>query len=189
MKNIALTLAMTVLLAACSSGSTVAPLPSTVNSQFAGNFQNINNTQRGTVRLDIVEDDSGAVTGNIIFESNTANCLGNNTVSGTTNGFNLSIASEINRTRFTIVTTTTRPTGATTVSTRFATSGTVGTQTRTGSDGTVTTTVTTSEDLTGNLNIQLAISNNGNTLSGTYVTTGNVCSNSTGSGDMTLNRI
>jgi len=80
------------------------------------------------------------------------------------------------------------PSGATTTTVRFSNTGTVGTETRTGSDGTVTSIVTTSEELSGNLNIQLAISNNGNTLSGTYVTTGNICSNSTGTGDMTLNR-
>jgi len=85
MKNLALTLAMTVLLAACSSGSTVAPLPSTVNSQFAGEFRNQNGTQEGTVRLDIVEDDGGGVTGNIIFDAIGENCLGNSTVTGTSN--------------------------------------------------------------------------------------------------------
>jgi len=179
---------MTVLLAACSSGSTVAPLPSTVNSQFAGEFRNQNGTQEGTVRLDIVEDDGGGVTGNIIFDAIGENCLGNSTVTGTSNGFNISLTSDQSRTRFIITTTVTRPSGATTTTVRFSNTGTVGTETRTGSDGTVTSIVTTSEELSGNLNIQLAISNNGNTLSGTYVTTGNICSNSTGTGDMTLNR-
>jgi len=169
-------------------------LPSTVNSQFEGPFMNINNTQSGTVRLDLVESDGGALSGNVIFTSTGTggNCLGNTTIGGnsTSNGFNLSIVTnEIVRTRFTIVTTTTRPDGSTTQTTRFATSGTVGTETRTGSDGTVTTTVTSEDDLTGVINIQLAISNNGNTLSGTYVTTGTICSNNTGTGDMTLNRI
>jgi len=40
----------------------------------------------------------------------------------------------------------------------------------------------------GSINIQLTQSNSGNNLDGTYVTTGNQCSNSTGSGVLSLVR-
>lgn len=188
MKNLALTLAMAVLLAACSSGSTVAPLPSTVNSQFSGTYKNINNTQSGSVRLDIVEDDSQNVTGNIIFAANGNSCLNNGQVSGLSNGFNLSLSAPIKRDEYTIVTVVIRNDGSASTSTRTSGSGTVGTVERVNANGNSETVTTTVEELSGNINMQLAISNNGNTLSGTYTTDGNVCSNQTGTGDMSLNR-
>ena len=192
MKNLALTLAMAVLLAACSSGSTVSPLPSTTNSQFSGTYQNLNNTQSGTVRMDLVETDgdgTSAVSGNIIFTANGNNCLNNGQVTGTSNGFNISLTAPITRDEYTITTTVTRSDNSASVSVRTSSSGTVGEVSRVNANGDSETVVTSVSSLSGNINIQLAISNNGNTLSGTYTTDGNVCSNQTGTGDMTLNRI
>ncbi len=199
MKNLALTLAMAVLLAACSSGSTVSPLPSTVNSQFSGTFKNQNNTQNGEIRFDIAEDEGGNIVGNMIVTNNTnVRCIANGTLSGVSNGFNISLVTTQTRSRFQIVTTRVRVTGTDengnpitteTVTTEFRDTGREGTTDSADGRGNRTTVVTTREDVTGNINIQLAISNNGNTLSGTYVADANLCSNSTGTGDMTLNRI
>ena len=210
MKNIILSLTILLLVAACSSGSSVAPTPTNVTSNFTGNYQSNNNLDSGTVTLDQIENsDAGTVAGNIIFQPNpgvaSTSCLQNTTVAaGTNNGFNISITSnEITNTindGFVIVTTTTIPDNpntpdvdesATNVSTVNSSTGVVGTQTTTQANGVVVTQVTTEAmgiELTGTINITLAISNEGNTLSGTYVTTGDICSNNTGTGEMTLNR-
>ncbi len=209
MKNIALSIVLALLIAACSSGSSEAPVPTNVTSNFTGNYASNNNLDSGAVTLDLIEDtDAGTVAGNIIFQPNpgvaSTSCLQNTTVAtGTNNGFNISILSNtIEQTvsdGFTIVTTTTIPDdpnttadeSATNVSTVNSSTGVVGTQTTTQANGTVITQVTTAADdieLSGEINITLAISNAGNTLSGTYVTTGDICSNNTGSGQMTLNR-
>ncbi len=197
MKNIAISLAMTVLLAACSSGSTVAPLPSTVNSQFTGSFVNQNNSQAGTIRLDIAETDAGAVTGNVIIESTGfGRCIANGTVTGVNNGFNLNLMSEQARRRFVVTTTRTRVTGmddmgnpitATSESVRFSDTR-VSPSSSSDGRGNSTDVTVAEEDVTGTINFQFAISNNGNTLSGTYTTSDDLCSNSTGTGEATLNR-
>ena len=209
MKNIILSLTILLLVAACSSGSSEAPTPTNVTSNFTGNYQSNNNLDSGTVTLDLIEDtDAGTVAGNIIFQPNpgvaSTSCLQNTTVAaGTNNGFNISITSnEITNTindGFVIVTTTTIPDNpntdadesATNVSTVNSSTGVVGTQTTTQANGVVIMQVTTASadiELMGTINMTLAISNEGNTLSGTYVTTGDICSNNTGTGEMTLNR-
>lgn len=137
MKNLALALAMTLLLAACSSGSTVAPQDVTLNGVFTGTFENTDGNQGGTATFNFSQaTDSTAVSGNAIFDTTTLvnTCLVNGTFTGTNNGANLTIT-------------------------------------------------------IGASNIQLAISNNGNTLSGTYVTEASTtCSSGSGSGTITLNR-
>ena len=52
-----------------------------------------------------------------------------------------------------------------------------------------TTSRSGSTTTSGTINIQLTQSNNGNNLDGTYVTSGQNCSNSTGSGTMSLSRV
>ena len=159
------------------------------------------------------------VIGNLIFQTdpgviNTL-CLRNTTVaSSVNNGFNLNIqgnpvtvtiefADEDDI--FTIVTTTTPPDNpdtdidesVPTISTSISRTGVPGTQQQVLPDGTVIETVTTREDgdegesadFMGSVNMQLAISNEGNTLSGTYVVDGNLCSKQTGAGTITLNRV
>ncbi len=138
MKNLALALAMTLLLAACSSGSTVTPQDVTLNGVFTGTFENTDGMQGGTATFNFSQvSGSDAVSGNAIFDTTTLvnTCLINGTITGTNNGANLSVTR-------------------------------------------------------GETNFQLAISNNGNTLSGTYVTTPDpaTCSNESGSGTITLNR-
>ena len=137
MKNLALALAITLLLAACSSGSTVAPEAVTLSGVFSGPFSNTEGTDEGTATLNLSQiAGSTDVTGNAIFENDGRNiCLINGTITGANNGAN------------------------------------------------VTLTI-------GSANLQLAISNNGNTLSGTYVltATSSTCSSESGSGTITLNR-
>jgi hypothetical protein len=137
MKNLALALAISLLLAACSSGSTVAPQEVTLTGVYTGTFSNTEGTDEGTATFNLSQvSGSTTVTGNAIFENDGGNnCLINSTVSGTNNG------------------------------------------------ATVTLTIDAA-------NLQLAISNNGNTLSGTYVlpTATATCSSESGSGNITLNR-
>jgi hypothetical protein len=137
MKNLALALAITLLLAACSSGSTVAPLDVTLNGVFSGTFENVDGTQDGSATLNLSQvTDGTAIAGNAIFDTENRNtCLINGTVTGVNNGSSASIT-------------------------------------------------------IGSINLQLAISNNGNTLSGTYVITeaSSTCSSGSGSGTVTLNR-
>jgi len=137
MKNLALALATTLLLAACSSGSTVAPLPISLNGVFTGSFENTDGTQDGTAIFNLSQlANSDEVTGNAVYDTNTINtCLLNATIQDGVNN---------------------------------------------GASATLTI---------GNTNFQLAISNDGNTLSGTYVTTDlDTCSNGSGAGSITLTR-
>ena len=196
MKNIALSLVLTMLVAACSSGTTVSETPSNVTSRFQGTFANTPGTQSGTVILDIQEDTAGNVTGNIIFQASGDNCLQNATVAGETTGFSLNLNAPQTIVEFTITTRVVESDSVTGQSTERTTvrksdTGTVGTTTTTTVSGTVTrttTVTTTSTDLTGTLTIQFTSSNGGNNLSGTYTVSGNTCSNPTGSGNMNLSR-
>ncbi|GAA6139643.1 hypothetical protein NBRC116583_33900 [Arenicella sp. 4NH20-0111] len=185
-------------LVGCSSGSSEAPIPASVTNRYQGTFQNTPGTQSGSVSLNLSEDTARAVTGNIIFTSDGSNCLRNATVTGTTTGFNFDLTASQAGELFTTTTTITRTelddAGAEVVTTesitvRESTTGTVGTVNRDLGGGRNSSAVTTSAGVTGNLNMQFNIGNNGATLQGTYVTDGDICSNNTGSGVMSLNRI
>ena len=182
-------------LAACSSGTTVSDVPQNSTDRFTGTFQSTDNSQNGSVTLNIVET-TGTVTGNIIFTANGQTCLSDSSVSGTSTGFNLTLTADQSTQIFTIVTTineapTTDANGTTTqgaqisTSTSTSTSGQVGTSTVTNSDGTVTTTTTTESSQSGTLSLQLAL--NGNNLSGTYVVSGQSCTGQANSGSLNLN--
>lgn len=220
MKNIALSLVLVLFIAACSSGSSEAPIPTVVTSQFSGRYVSNNGIDRGTATIDLFEAADGlSVIGNLIFQADpavgAALCLRNTTVaSSVNNGFNLNIigtevmvvlAAIDEEDLFEIVTTTTPlddpdtpiDESTPTITTVISRSGVPGTQQQVLANGTTITTVTTLIDgedgeevtLMGAVNIQLAISNAGNTLSGTYIVDGNLCSNSTGAGTITLNRV
>lgn len=137
MKKLTFALALTLLLAACSSGSTVAPLDVSLSGVFTGTFVNVEGTQDGSATLNLSQlSDSDAVTGNAIFDTGDRNtCLINGLVTGTNNGASASLT-------------------------------------------------------IGGANLQLAISDNGNTLSGTYVLVDatDICSSESGSGSITLTR-
>lgn len=189
MKNIVLALIAALLVSACSSGSTATELPQNVTSTFLGSYQNTPNTQSGTITLDIQESTGGAVSGNIIFVSaGNNNCLTNTTVSGTSSGFNLNLSGDQSGEVFTTTITTTSASGSTSTSTRTSRTGQVGTESFTNSDGSARSETTTVETTSGTLNMQFSISNGGNNLGGTYIVDGNVCSNQTGSGTMTLTK-
>lgn len=197
MKNLVLATAFAVLVSACSSGTTVSDVPSNVTSRFVGTFQNTPGTQSGNVTLDILENDSGAVSGNIIFTSSGANCLSTSTVSGTTSGFTVSLSSPQSGDRFQITTTvvetdnttmTSTTVSVTTVNSSSGTEGTTVSESTSGNITTTTTRVTTRVAVMGTLNIQFTSSNGGSTLSGTYTVSGDTCSNQTGSGTMTVSR-
>ena len=198
MKNITLALVFTLLLAACSSGTTVSDLPQNATSRFTGSFNTTIAGESGTVTIDLVEDAAGALTGNIIFTPNGNSCLRNASVSGTTSGFNIALEAAQSSTLFTTITTireasTTDSDGNTvtgvliSTSTTTSSSGSVGTTVSTASNGETTTRVTSSSDVNGTLRMQFAISNNGTNLNGTYVVEGQTCSDSTDSGTMNLN--
>lgn len=189
--------ALTAILVGCSSGSSEAPVPASVTNRYEGTFQSTNGFESGTIVLNLSETDS-TVTGNVIFTSNGASCLRNATVEGTTTGFNFNLDAEQSRQIFTIETTITRTVvdadGSETeetesVTTRESSSGTEGTVERDLGGGRRSVTTTTSRTLSGTLNMQFNIGDNGNVLSGTYVSTGDTCSNGTGSGVMNLTRI
>lgn len=202
MKNLFLALTFTMLAAGCSSGTTVADLPSNVTNSFRGTFQNTPGTQSGTVIID-VQDVGGVVSGNIIFQSDDDNCLRNNAVSGTSTGFNLNLTADQSGREFTSVLTTREKDAETTDANGNVTvtpgalvseievkssSGVVGTFITDLGNGEVLTRVTSVADVSGNLNMQFTITNAGNAISGTYTTDGTVCSNGTGSGRMSLSR-
>ena len=207
MKNNALLIAFAILMVGCSSGTTVSDLPQNVTSRFVGTFVNTPNTQTGTVTLDLSET-AGVVNGNVIFQSAGANCLRNATVSGSNTGFNMNLTAEQISRLYTIEITEREPdiptfddmgvqTGTTAgpiVSQRtvMSSTGTVGTTISTLSNNNVVTRVTSVQDVSATLTMQFAVGNSGSSLNGTYVVTGDTadstCSNSTGSGTMTLNR-
>lgn len=188
MKNIVLALIATLLVSACSSGSTATELPQNVTSLFTGSYQNTAGTQSGAITLDIVEN-AGGVTGNLIFvAAGDNNCLSNASVSGTSNGFNLSLTADQSGEVFTTTITTTSTSGSTSTTTTTSRAGQVGTESSTNSDGSARSEATTVEDTGGTLNMQLSISNAGNNLGGTYIVDGNTCANQTGSGTMTLTK-
>ena len=185
MKNILLVLLVASLVAACSSGTTVSPSPANVTQLFQGTFQNNPGTESGSVTLNIIDDGNGNISGTITFNAAPNPCLRNATVNGNTSGFNMTFTADQARDIFTIVTTVSDSDGVVSVSTRTAATGTAGTVTTT-SGGQTTQVVTSVITATGTLNATMAISNNGNTLSGTYVVDGDACSNQTGSGTMNL---
>jgi hypothetical protein len=190
MKNIVLALVAALLVSACSSGSTATELPQNVTSLFRGSYQNTPGTQNGTITLDIVEDASGVVTGNIIFvAAANNNCLTTAPIaSGNSNGFNLTLTADQSGEIFTTTITTTSTSGSTSTTTRTSRTGQVGTESFTNSDGSSGSETTTVVNSSGTLNMQFTISNGGNNLGGTYVVNGNTCSNQTGSGTMTLTK-
>ncbi|MFT7526440.1 MAG: hypothetical protein ACI9LY_001587 [Arenicella sp.] len=189
MKNIVLALIATLLVSACSSGSTATELPQNITSLFTGTYQNTPGTQSGTMTLDIVEDTAGGVTGNLIFvPAGNNNCLTNTPVSGTSNGFNLSLTGDQSGEVFTTTITTTSTSGSTSTTTTTSRTGQVGTESFTNSDGSARSEVTSVVNTSGTLNMQFSISNDGNNLGGTYIVDGDTCSNQTGSGTMTLTK-
>ena len=156
MKKILLSFALLVTLASCSSGTTVADTAFNLTGIYFGQFQNQSGSRQETLTLNIAEDDTGTIVGNIIFntdENDPSSCAINSVVSGTTSGFSVQITAEVD------------------------------TEIIVDADGAET------EAVTGEIVYQLTQSNSGQTLTGTYVSTGiEGCSNASGSGTIVLNR-
>lgn len=101
MKNIAISLAMIVLLGACSSGSTVSEVPPTnISGLYTGEFESSNGRSDGNITMNI-QDNSGVLAGNLILEFSLTepSCIINTifTEGSTRTGFNVQInTSQIN---------------------------------------------------------------------------------------------
>jgi hypothetical protein len=90
MKKLALTFVMTLFLAACSSGTSVSDVPINVTGNYTGTYKNLEDTDDGTVILNLVEDGGGSFSGIAQFIDN--DCLLNSVIqSGTRVGFNIQI--------------------------------------------------------------------------------------------------
>jgi hypothetical protein len=88
MKKLALTFVMTLFLVACSSGTTVSDSPNNLTGTYTGTFENQEGTDKGTVILDLVEDNDGNFSGIAQFVDSL--CLVNSTIaSGSTVGFSV----------------------------------------------------------------------------------------------------
>ena len=165
MKNIILALFLAVTVSACSSGSSVADTPFNITGVYNGTFvSNTNDDTRnsGEFTLNIAEDNAGNVSGNIIFANAGGNVDNGCVFSGLVNG---------DTSGFSVALTVDVPSG----------------------------TIVTVVDMDGNpvdvdissgeINYQLTQSNNGNTLTGTFVSQNLAsCSNFSGSGSVDINR-
>ena len=165
MKNIILSLFLAMTVSACSSGSSVADTPFNITGVFNGTFvsnTNDNTRSSGEFTLNIAEDDAGNVSGNIIFANAGGNVDNSCVFSGLVEG---------STSGFSVAIDATVP-GGTTV-------------TVDDEDGNPM-----EVDISGaQINYQLTQSNNGNTLTGTFVSQNLArCSNFSGSGTVDINR-
>lgn len=96
MKNIALTLCIAVMLAACSSGNSVSETPTSTTGLYRGAFESSNGLDEGVMILNIVESDTGTLSGTIQFEFSKTDltCLRPSTIDGEVTGFTVAITSE-----------------------------------------------------------------------------------------------
>ena len=96
MKNLALTLCITLLLAACSSGSSVSEIPPNISGLYRGDFESSNERDAGTMILNLAQDEAGVVEGTIQFEFSETDltCLRNGTIMGNVNGFAVRLEAE-----------------------------------------------------------------------------------------------
>ncbi len=156
MKIIALSVFLVLFVSACSSGTSVSDLPPQVTSStFSGDFITSNNLGAGSIQLDLTDDGSGSISGNLIIsnESEPA-CICTSEVTGTQTGFDLILQ-----------------TGDCTVTQRpeICDSPTETLDTL----GEVIDSFCPAEDFTGSA--QIALTGTLNSFSGTYVVNGDVC--------------
>lgn len=99
MKNIAISLVLAVLLAACSSGTSVSEIPPTdISGVYSGDFESSNGLNEGSLTMNI-QDNGGVLSGNLIleFDMDDPSCIVNNVFDETTSartGFNVQINTE-----------------------------------------------------------------------------------------------
>ena len=92
MKNLLLVITLAALLSSCSSGTTVANTLRNLTGQYIGNYISNSGEDEGNMTLNIVEDNAGNVTGNLIvtFDPDNRTCLLNGVIeSGAVTGFSL----------------------------------------------------------------------------------------------------
>ena len=90
MKKLASIFVLSLLLTACSSGTTVSDTPINLSGKYTGTFQNQDNTDKGIVIIDLVENNGGVFSGIAQFIDSV--CLVNGTVaSGSTAGFSVNL--------------------------------------------------------------------------------------------------
>lgn len=95
MKNIALSLCLALVLAACSSGNTASDTPTSTTGLYSGAFISSNGENDGVMILNIVEDDTGTISGTIQFQFDETDltCFRPGTIEGTVSGFNVALTS------------------------------------------------------------------------------------------------
>lgn len=95
MKNIALTLCLAIVLAACSSGNSVSDAPASSTGLYRGAFESSNELDEGVMILNIVESETGTLSGTMQFEFTDIieelTCFRPAAIEGTITGFNVNI--------------------------------------------------------------------------------------------------
>jgi hypothetical protein len=96
MKNIALSLCLALVLAACSSGNTASDTPPSVTGLYRGAFESSNGLDEGVMILNIVEDEDMSISGTVQFEFTKTDltCLRPSTINGSIAGFAVALTSD-----------------------------------------------------------------------------------------------
>ena len=96
MKNIALTLCLALVLAACSSGNTASDTPPSSTGLYRGAFESSNAENEGVMIINVVQSETDTLSGTIQFEFTETDltCFRPSTISGTITGFNVVIESD-----------------------------------------------------------------------------------------------
>lgn len=157
MKTIFFSLALIFTLASCSSGTSVADIPPNVSaSTFTGTYTTSNGLGTGDIILDLNDDGTGNITGNIIVSPTIADiCLCSTDVVGVQNGFDLTL-----------------DTGDCTITQQPLTCDTP-TEVLDPVTMAVIDSFCPEEDFTGPA--QIALTGSVNSFSGTFIVNGNVC--------------
>lgn len=158
MKNIALSLIFLFSLAACSSGTTVADTPFNITGLYNGVFENTAGTEMGTITLNIIEDETSGIISGNIIFE-VEDSQQTCFVNGSISGTTSAFSVILTANQSFEVTVTT-----------------------------VSGTVVSTTEFDGTIDYILSQSNDGRNLSGTYITTGNICSNFTGAGTVGFTR-
>jgi len=93
MKNIALIVALTFFLAACSSGTTVSDNPINLTGLFTGTYESQNGEDRGEITINLAQpQDATTLSGTVSVQPDTFECLSNGAIStGSISGFSVTI--------------------------------------------------------------------------------------------------
>jgi len=97
MKNIALIVALTFFLAACSSGTTVSDNPINLTGLFTGTYESQNGEDRGEITINLAQpQDATTLSGTVSVQPDTFECLSNGAISmGSISGFSVTITADL----------------------------------------------------------------------------------------------